>query len=83
MPGGGPAYGKPLTEMGPTELFVEMGLRLAATTIIALLFGALVAKPEIDAGQRIFVATIGVPLFALFALHTATCFREVWRRYHD
>lgn len=81
MPGGGPAYGRPPPDMGVAELALETALRVAATAIIAVLFGSLVFNAQLNSGLRVFLATMGLPMFALFLVHTWACVREIGRRY--
>jgi hypothetical protein len=81
MPGGGPAYTKPLPEWGNVELVMTAAVRVAATTVIAILFGGIAFNSAIASNARVFVGTIGVLLFAMFAVHTIACFVEIWRRY--
>jgi hypothetical protein len=52
------------------ELGLETALRTAATAIIVALFGSLTFNSTIASSARVFVGTIGFPLFALFAMHT-------------
>jgi hypothetical protein len=80
MPGGGPAYTKPLTEFGNVELVLTAAVRVAATTMIAILFGSIAFNPTSVSSARVFVGTIGFLLFAMFAVQTIACYVEVWRR---
>lgn len=80
MPGGGPAYTKPLPEFGNVELVVTAAVRTAATTVILVLFGSIVFNSTIPSSARVFVGTMGVLLLAVFVMHTIACYREIWRR---
>jgi hypothetical protein len=80
MPGGGAAYGRPLREMGPAELGVETILRTIATTIVGFLLGSLTFNSELNSRVRVGAATFGIPMFALFLVHSIGCYREIARR---
>jgi hypothetical protein len=81
MPGGGAAYGRPPREMGAAELTVETVLRTIATLTIGLLFGSLALSADLDSRVRVGAATFGIPIFALFLVHSIGCYREVVRRW--
>jgi hypothetical protein len=67
--------------MGAAELTVETILRTLATLTIGLLFGSLALNAELDSQVRVGAATFGIPMFALFLLHSIGCYREIVRRW--
>jgi hypothetical protein len=81
MPGGGAAYGKQPQQMGAAELTVETVLRTIAMMTIGLLFGSLTFNSDLDSRVRVGAATFGIPMFALFVVHSFGCYREIARRW--
>jgi hypothetical protein len=81
MPGGGAAYGRRPREMGAAELTVETILRTTATLTIGLLFGSLALNTDLDSKVRVGAATFGIPMLALFVVHSFACYREIARRW--
>jgi hypothetical protein len=67
--------------MGAAELTVETILRTTATLTIGLLFGSLALNADLDSKVRVGAATFGIPMLALFVVHSFACYREIARRW--